>query len=620
ATNVPGSMAAPQEEPVGGNVWAIETPYTANVFSAIGIFFAHRVYDATKVPVGMIMVCSGGSPLSQLMSKEAATLTGYDRYENGIPVSGLYNALMNPFIKMSVTGMIFYQGESENGLALTDYGKYNEYFKAYIDDLRAKNGDNFPVYYVQLSSHVTNDWKGTAEQRAVQFDFLEMMDNVGMVVSMDQGFRPETESDFAHPNNKKPVGDRLGDLTLADHYGLLDEAKVTSPMPVTAVMDLDGNVVITFKNVASGLKRIGQHETLSGFKAITASGYKNVTATIIDANKVKLNTAEIEGVTGVGYGLELLAFADYPEGNGDLTYVANLGNSNDLPAPTFKMELASVITGANTVVDSTLNVNFFGTAKGEMKFEYNGNVHTVEGVYDEANGAYKYSFLGVNPQCMGDTITATLYVDGVKTDEKVNYSIKEYCDNIVKNGKPEGYSDDQYNALVTFMADMLDYGQAAQEYRGYKTEAPVNDLDWIEENKTAFTVPESVRDVTVSTNASYKFKSCGLHFANLVSVFVRLKVEDAANVTVEVSRDGQEAVIYTGSDLKNDILYLEGLSADEYDSVFVLDLKVNGETVQTLTYSANSYIAAKYQSDTIGSFIQTVGRYGASAEALQNAK
>ncbi len=616
AKSNPETMLTPQYEVIAGNKWAIETPFTASTFSAMGIFFAHRIYNAVDVPIGMINVSSGGSPLSQLMSKEASEAANYTRYENNIPVSGMYNALLSPFINMSVTGMIFYQGESENGLAVTDYGKYNEYFKIYIDDIRAKNGNNFPVYYVQLSSHTTTDWNGTAEQRAVQFDALKMIDNVGMVVSMDQGFRA-TDSDFAHPNYKEPVGNRLGDLALADYYGLLDESQVTSPMPTTAVMDEEGNVIITFKNVAGGLKRIGQHETLTGFKAIVGGKYVDVAAQIVGNNKVKLDTASLSGVTGVGYGLELLAFADYPEGNGDLKYVANLGNSKDLPAPTFKMNLETTITGANTAVDSTLTVNFFGTAKGEMKFEYNGKTYTVEGEFDEAIGAYKYAFLGVNPQCMGDTITATLYVDGVEAAEKINYSVKEYCNNIFNNGKPEGYTDDEYNKLISFMADMLDYGNAAQEYMGYKTGAPVNDLDWIEKYKTEFTAPESVRDVTETENPDYKFKSCGLHFSNLISVYVRLQVADKNNVTIDVQRGTQQVATYDASDLVGDVLYLDGLRADELDDVFVLTLKVNGTAVQTLTYSANSYIAAKYTSDTVGTLVQAVGRYGASAELVK---
>jgi hypothetical protein len=32
-----------------------------------------------------------------------------------VPVSGFYNTLLHPFTKNAITGMIFYQGESESG-------------------------------------------------------------------------------------------------------------------------------------------------------------------------------------------------------------------------------------------------------------------------------------------------------------------------------------------------------------------------------------------------------------------------------------------------------------------------------------------------------------------------
>ncbi len=328
------TMNTPQSEPINGNVWTTETLSTANTFCAFGFFFGHKLYNEINVPIGMVMVASAGSPVSQLMSKEASDKTGYDRYENSIPVSGMYNALMSPFIKMSFKGMLYFQGESEHGLAKSQYGKYNEYLNAYVEDLREKNGYNFPFYYAQVSSYKVDILVGMGEQRAVMFDGLKVIENSGMIVTMDHGSRAG-DPDWAHSMYKEPVGNRFANLTLAKLYGG-NENYLLSPMPVSAEKT-DKGVVITYKHVGNGLKRIGQHETLTGFKAITDAGYVNVNATIISENSVLLDTTNIKNLLGVGYGLEILCFVDYPEGNGDLTYVANLGNSEDLPCPTFKM-------------------------------------------------------------------------------------------------------------------------------------------------------------------------------------------------------------------------------------------------------------------------------------------
>ncbi len=322
-------MKSPQQDVIPGKKWEKETYAVAKKFSALGFFFAHKIHKEAGVPVGVINVSCGGSPVCELMSKEAGQKSGYIKDSKEIPASGIYNALMSPFINTKIKAMIYYQGESENGLALSDYGKYNEYVNIYVEDLRAKMKQDFPFYYVQLSSHTVTDWKGTGLQRAVQFDGLNVIKNSGMVVSMDQGYRSK-DSDWAHPNYKKPVGERLAALTLARLYNIGDENYVTSPMPLFAYKTDEG-VVIRFKNVGDGLKVIGQHNTLSGFWL----NEKAIKAEIIGKDEVLIKTKGT--VNQVGYGLELLAFVDYPEGKGDLQYVANLGNSNELPAAAFKL-------------------------------------------------------------------------------------------------------------------------------------------------------------------------------------------------------------------------------------------------------------------------------------------
>lgn len=329
-------METPQENPIKGKKWKKETVATAASFSAMGFFFAHKIATEADVPVGVIMVASSGSPVSQLMSAEAVKKSGYTRYENDIPVSGMYNALMNPFINMTIKGMLYYQGESEQGLAKSDYGKYNEYVNIYVEDLREKMHQNFPFYYVQLSSHAGDglkSWSGIGLQRAVQFDGLKVIKNSGMVVSMDMGYLPG-QTDWAHPDRKQPVGERLAALTLARDYNIGTEENNTSPMPEYAYKS-DGGVVIHFTHVAGGLKKLGSQSEILGFKLIFANNLtRDAKAKILNENEVFLETDLLSQLKGVGYGLEELAFTDY---DGETKYIANLGNGSDLPAPTFKL-------------------------------------------------------------------------------------------------------------------------------------------------------------------------------------------------------------------------------------------------------------------------------------------
>ncbi len=322
-------MASPQKDVIPGKVWVKETTKSAKDFSALGFFFAHKMFKETGVPVGVINVSSGGSPVSELMSKEAVEKSGYKRDSATVPATGIYNALMSPFINTTFKAMLYYQGESECPLANSDYGKYNEYLNIYVEDLREKMNYEFPFFYVQISSHPETLWNYVPLQRAVQFDGLKVIKNSAMVVSMDQGYR-HRDNDSAHPNYKKPVGERLANVALSKLFNQGDIKYVSSPMPLYAYKTAEG-VVIKFENVGDGLKRIGQHTTLSGFRLNNSTA--NATAEIIGKDEVLIKTSGI--VNQVGYGLESNAFVDYPEGKGDLKCVANLGNSNELPAPTF---------------------------------------------------------------------------------------------------------------------------------------------------------------------------------------------------------------------------------------------------------------------------------------------
>ena len=122
-------------------------------------------------------------------------------------------------------------------------------------------------------------------------------------------------------------------------YGIGDPNYVLSPEPLYAEKTDEG-IIIKYKNVGDGLKRLGQHDMLSGFRVIVDNKYKEVDANIISKDTVLLDTNGISDITGVAYGIEQLAFVDYPEGNGDLKYVANLGNSENLPSPTFKIKIS----------------------------------------------------------------------------------------------------------------------------------------------------------------------------------------------------------------------------------------------------------------------------------------
>lgn len=68
----------PMDELCDGN-WVPVTPDTVYDFSAIGYFFAKKIYDKYKIPIGLLFTAIGGTPAEAWMSEE--TLMGFDRFK-----------------------------------------------------------------------------------------------------------------------------------------------------------------------------------------------------------------------------------------------------------------------------------------------------------------------------------------------------------------------------------------------------------------------------------------------------------------------------------------------------------------------------------------------------------
>ncbi|MBR6766229.1 MAG: hypothetical protein IKM06_07075, partial [Clostridia bacterium] len=192
---------------------------------------------------------------------------------------------------------------------------------------------------------------------------------------------------------------------------------------------------------------------------------------------------------------------------------------------------ANTITGATLKLGASLALDFYADAEENTSMRFTtptGASTVVKGVYDEKNTRYVYTYEGINPQCMADVITAELLSEsGSVLATYENYSVKAYCDNMNKKSASElGINSVQYNALKNLLADLLVYGGEAQKYKQYNTEDLASDLDWVEENKTAFTVPTGVRGATGNADINNKVTAVSLYMGNVNKVYFRLKLNN----------------------------------------------------------------------------------------------
>ncbi|XP_046843511.1 sialate O-acetylesterase-like isoform X2 [Xenia sp. Carnegie-2017] len=233
----------PSPETVGGKPW--------QYFSAVCWYYGVQLYEELKYPIGLIATSWGGTPIEAWSSPDALAQcggdesilktsnkrlhigVGKDELQFGGPqkFSCLWNAMIVPFLNMTIHGSIWYQGEDN---AQYHYLSYNCSFPAMVDDWRAKwysstRGNTDPVFpfgFVQLSS-VGHDLKSTSQNFATlrwnqtaQFGYVPnpRQKNTFMAVAMDLG-NPKSPYGSIHPTDKTDVGFRLGLAGLSIAYG-----------------------------------------------------------------------------------------------------------------------------------------------------------------------------------------------------------------------------------------------------------------------------------------------------------------------------------------------------------------------------------------------------------------
>jgi sialate O-acetylesterase len=242
------TSAYPQDNCEGS--WEACGPETLKGFSAIGYFFGKKLQGQLNVPVGLIEAAWGGTPVETwtpagiiendpVMKPAAAKLpaTPWGPHLPGV----IYNAMIAPVVNYAVAGAIWYQGESNVGIAPA----YQTTFSAMIGAWRKAFGRDFPFYYVQIAPYNYGNKNEGALLREQQTKTLSYP-NTGMVVITDL---VDNTNDI-HPQNKYDVAGRLANLALAEAY---KQNIVAWKSPLFKRMETIGNkAILFFDNAPNG--------------------------------------------------------------------------------------------------------------------------------------------------------------------------------------------------------------------------------------------------------------------------------------------------------------------------------------------------------------------------------
>jgi sialate O-acetylesterase len=321
--------------------WLECTPANVRTFSAVGYHFGRTLFDSLNVPIGLIFTGIGASSAQAYVPQEVLAadtllnriylkpyldspkskenMDGGFTFEKVTRPFLLYNAVIHPFINLSVKGFIWYQGESNRN----ERESYTRLTQVMIQSWRSQFGQgNLPFYYVQVAPF----WYDKPDATLADYAFfreaqehISELGNTEMVVTMDVG-----ESRDLHPKNKKPIGVRLAKTALNRTYGMLDINYQGPQFDYVVYGNHQVKLYFQPKSVVSGLETNDGKAPLHFFVAGTDRKFYAANAKIEGSNIV-LTSAKVAKPVAVRY-----AFTNFA--------VTNLQNKDQLPALQFRTD------------------------------------------------------------------------------------------------------------------------------------------------------------------------------------------------------------------------------------------------------------------------------------------
>ena len=320
--------------------WKISDSISTKDFSAIAYYFGQNITREENVPIGLIQVAVGGSPIESwidrytlehddkvvdeltnwrksdffmpwVRSRADENLKNTNNPKQRHPYGPCYNyeAGVTHFTDFPIKGIIWYQGESNaHNIEL-----YEHLMPVLVGSWRKAWGTSLPFYYVQLSGTDRPTWPSF---RDAQTKIQKNIAHSGMAISMDYG-----DATNVHPIQKKQVGDRLALLALKFTYG--KNITANGPLAKKAIQKGD-TIIVSFSN-AKQLSTANKKD-LIGFELVTEKGIRIECKATIMKNEVSINIPKGEKIKTVLY-----AWKPYT--------TANLVNEANLPCSTFQLDL-----------------------------------------------------------------------------------------------------------------------------------------------------------------------------------------------------------------------------------------------------------------------------------------
>ena len=279
-----------------------------------------------------------------------------------------------------------------------------------------------------------------------------------------------------------------------------------------------------------------------------------------------------------------------------------------------------VIVGADEKV--VFQVSLGGAAATEIE-----GALITEG---ENAGRYLIKLDNIYPQQFSDLITGRVIVKGTDPSAQPhvirNYttsdglSIASYCDSLIA-----AYPDDE--TLRNLVANMLIYGEAAQLFADYRTDAlPTEGRTWIEEAKKTFDIPsDTMAQTVIALGDKGRISGASLQLAEKVRMAFSVTAADTAEMSLRITFDGAAAAFALTDPAFTTIgtgvyrLILDKIMPADYGKVYKVELLSGENVIHAIDYSVNAYISRMQADTAAGTLIKALNDYGQAAVAYKAA-
>lgn len=224
------------------------------------------------------------------------------------------------------------------------------------------------------------------------------------------------------------------------------------------------------------------------------------------------------------------------------------------------------------------------------------HVEIITDLAPEESG-YVFKYHGIAPHQMSHRVDAALVVVDderlVVIDDILNYTVKQNIQELLT--KNAGNTE-----IVQILSDILRYGAAAQVYQNYETEELATDgIVGLAPARTE--TPEKsdmkltpVEGVVCDTH----FSGATVWFGSTTRLKVTVRSDDVSEVTLKVNGTmvGADALV-AGDEAGTYYYYTEDIGMAHFADIYTFTVYDDGVEVETLTYSVNSYVYSRMDSE-----------------------